>query len=204
VITYVFGFGSLATRDGVPCRLRGHRREWGVAMDNRRTIPGYKFYVDPVTGERPAVFVAFLDIRPDPEREVNGVVFPAGGDALAALDDRERSYERIDVSDLVDLDGRVWAYRGRAAARERFAAGRRAGTAVVARLYLEQIRAGFAAYGALEEFDRSTDPWGPPLRDLRRIDVPAASRLGVRPHDDRDGMHGLELEEEDHDGEAQP
>jgi hypothetical protein len=204
VTAYVFGFGSLALRDGIPCRLRGHRREWGVAMDNRRTIPGYKFYVDPATGERPAVFVAFLDIRPDPDREVNGVAFPVAGDALEALDERERSYERIDVSALVELDGRVWAYRGRAAARERLAAGRRAGTAVVARLYLEQIRAGFAAYGALEEFDRTTDDRRPPLRDLRRIDVPAASRLDVRPHDDRDGMYGLELQEEDHDGEAQP
>ncbi len=170
---YVLGFGSLAARDGVPCRLRGHRRGWGVAMDNRRTVPGYKFYVDPSTGERPAVFVAYLDIRPDPEREVNGVALPVTDGALAALDERERSYERVDVSALVGLDGRVWAYRGRPAARERLEAGRRAGTAVVARAYLEQVRAGFAALGALEEFDRTTDPRRPPLRDLRRVEVPA-------------------------------
>jgi len=181
VTTYVLGFGSLAARDGIPCRLRGHRRAWGVAMDNRRTIPGYKFYVDAATGERPAVFVAYLDIAPDPDRHVNGVALPMTGEALAALDDRERSYERIDVSASTDLDGQVWAYRGRESARERFAAGRRAGTAVVARGYLEQVRAGFAAYGALDEFDRTTDPWRPPLRDLRRIDVPRATTHVVDP-----------------------
>ena len=63
--TFVFGYGSLVRRpDGIPCHLLGHRRAWNVAMDNRRTIPGYKYYVDPETGERPPVRVTFLSLYP--------------------------------------------------------------------------------------------------------------------------------------------
>ena len=43
----VFGYGSLAEpRAGRPLRLAGWRRVWGVAMDNRVTIPGYKYFLD--------------------------------------------------------------------------------------------------------------------------------------------------------------
>ena len=64
---YVFAYGSLLGLEPAgPCTLRDHARGWDVAMDNTKTIPGYKFYVDPQTGERPAVYVAFLAIRPEP------------------------------------------------------------------------------------------------------------------------------------------
>jgi hypothetical protein len=103
----VFGYGSLLEgAAGTPCRLPGHRRRFGVAMDNRRTIPGYKYYLDAATGERPAVFVAFLDIVEDPGSAVEGLSFEVDAAALAALDDRERNYRRVEV------DGRLWAYAG--------------------------------------------------------------------------------------------
>jgi hypothetical protein len=124
---------------GEPRVLRGHRRGWGVAMDNRRTIPGYKFYVDPVTGDRPEVFVTFLCVWPEPGASVQGVVFEVDDDGLAALDRRERNYDRHDVSAHVDVDGPVWAYLGSAAGRERFAAGHATGTAVVSEEYLALV-----------------------------------------------------------------
>ena len=63
--TFLFGYGSLLRfPGGIPCHLLGHRRAWNVAMDNRQTIPGYKYYVDPDTGERPPVHVTFLNIYP--------------------------------------------------------------------------------------------------------------------------------------------
>ena len=40
--------------DGFVCDLHGYRRQWGVAMDNRRDLPGYKHYTDEF-GLRPAV-----------------------------------------------------------------------------------------------------------------------------------------------------
>jgi hypothetical protein len=171
---FVFAYGSLSSHGGVPCGLQGFRRGWDVAMDNRRTIAGYKYYLDAETGERPAIYVTFLSIRPDDGGEINGVVFPAEDGTLAALDDRERSYERWEVTGRVDLDlgGPVYAYVGRAAARERFEAGRHAGTAVVSREYLEHVRGRFDALGLLAEFERTTDRLELPVRALRRFDVP--------------------------------
>ena len=168
---FVFGYGSLVRRSGgIPCHLLGHRRAWNVAMDNRRTIPGYKYYVDPDTGERPPVRVTFLNLYPAAEGRVNGVAFPVSAEELAELDRRERNYDRVDVTELIDADlgGTVWTYFGSEAARERFAAG----AAVVAQDYFDAIRGDFAAAGGLEAFDRSTDPLTIPLRRLARVDVP--------------------------------
>lgn len=138
----MFGYGSLhAERTGVPCRLRDHRRHWGVAMDNRDTIPGYKIYVDAETGEQPAVEVAYVSITPEPGASVDGVAFEVTDEELAALDRRERNYERQDVTDAMeaDLGGRVWAYVGSVAGRHRLANGRRRGTAVISHGYLEKV-----------------------------------------------------------------
>ena len=59
---FVFGYGSLlgARRRRAVRGWPGHRRRWAVAMDNRRTIPGYKYFLD-ADGARPDVYVTFLD-----------------------------------------------------------------------------------------------------------------------------------------------
>ena len=167
--SFVFGYGSLLQRgDGVPCRLAGHRRRWGVAMDNRRTLPGYKYFLDP-GGARPEVFVAFLDVVAEAGSAVEGLAFPVAADVLAGLDARERNYRRVDVTAYVDagLGGTVWAYQGLHEARERYAAGVRAGTAVASRAYLDGVRAGFAAFGL--GFDTEPEV---PVRDLTLVRVP--------------------------------
>jgi gamma-glutamyl AIG2-like cyclotransferase len=88
----VFAYGSLLGLEPTGrCTLRDHARGWDVAMDNTKTIPGYKFYVDPQTGERPAVYVVFLAIRPELGASVPGAVFAADDALLAALDARERN-----------------------------------------------------------------------------------------------------------------
>jgi hypothetical protein len=139
--------------------LRDHRRAWGVAMDNRRTIPGYKFYVDPETGERPAVYVTFLCIWPEPGASVEGVLLEVDDDGLAALDRRERNYDRHDVSAHVDGDGTVWAYLASAAGRDRCDAGRAARSAVVSAEYLASVP--------------DVEPPDLPVRPLLRRDVGA-------------------------------
>jgi cation transport regulator ChaC len=167
---FVFGYGSLLDgATGVPCRLQGWRRRFGVAMDNRRTIPGYKYFLDARTGARPGVFVAFLDVVPEPGAAVQGIAAEVDGARLEALDDRERNYARVDVSAALDLDlgGPVWAYAGLPEARERYAAAVAAQRAVVARAYVDDVRAGFAAHGLA--FDT---PPGVPVMDLDRIDLP--------------------------------
>jgi hypothetical protein len=164
VAEYVFGYGSLVAQGGWACALRGHRRGWGVAMDNARTIPGYKYYVDADTGERPEVFVAFLDVQPADESDgANGLVFPVTAKEMAVLDHRERNYDRVDVTDLIDPPpggGRVWTYAGSAEGRERRERGLAAGTLVVSAEYARSV----------------VEPPEPPcpVTELRRIDVPLA------------------------------
>jgi hypothetical protein len=106
---------------------------------------------------------------------VSGVLLPVAPTGLAALDRRERNYTREDVTDRLEPAGaRVWAYLGRADARARCAHAREAGTAVVARPYLEGVRSAFAARGpaALAAYEASTAAPGMPVADLERIDVP--------------------------------
>jgi hypothetical protein len=150
----VFGYGSLVPDGGAPARLPGYRQDWNVAMDNRATLPGYKYYVD-AAGERPDVVVTFLNLVPGDG--VDGAVFEVAD--LAALDARERQYERIDVSHALDLPGPVFAYIGREEAVARFEAGRREGRAVAQRAYVDSV-SGIAP------------PPPVPVLDLTRIDLP--------------------------------
>lgn len=159
---FVFGYGSLAAElpfvpGREPCEtgfvadLPGFARGWGVAMDNRRDLPGYKYYTAS-DGTRPQVFVSFLDVAPIAGTgAVNGLCLPVGAEQLTRLDRRERNYARLDVSDRIDAGGaRVWVYVGTPDARERLRSARRAGSAVIAAAYLRAVEAGFAALGAEE------------------------------------------------------
>jgi hypothetical protein len=185
---HVFGYGSLLERldgrgDPVVCELRNHRRTWNVAMDNARTVPGYKYYVDPATGVRRPWFVAFLNIVPDAGASLNGLVFRVTRRELKELDRRERNYRRVDVSGALSFPvrGRVWAYCGSDAAVHRFELGRRTSRAVINRRYYRRVRDGFDAVGpgALKRFLASTDPAPCPVVDLERVDLPAPVSVRV-------------------------
>ena len=184
---YVFAYGSLAAADapepgqGPPlvARLAHAVRVWDVAMDNRETIPGYKIYIDPASGERPPVAVTFLNLAWAIGRACTGLLVPVDGDRITELDRRERNYRRIDVSRRIlsdtDLAGaRVWTYRGSAAGRARYASGAAAGAAVIAREYLERVERGFAGLGLLGEYRASTRSPESPLVDLVRVDLAPA------------------------------
>lgn len=173
----IFGYASLVdgTGAGIPARLPGFRRVFCVAMDNARAIAGYKVYRERTGGRRPGVYVAFLDVVADPSATVNGLVRAVAEAELEELDQRERNYDRVEVTDRIEgVEGRVWTYRGSAAGRARLRRGRAEGRAVVARDYLERVRAGFAALGpaAERDFVASTDLDALPLADLERIDLP--------------------------------
>lgn len=188
-VHYVFGYGSLVApartaldrtvRDeGFVADVHGVIRVWGVAMDNRDDLPGYKYYTDP-GGRRPSVYVAFLDLRPAPDgcsASVNGLCLPIDEAGLDLVDRRERNYDRIDVTDRLTTDvggARVWAYSGSAAGRARLAHGRANGTAVVQRAYLDAVRAAFAALGddELRRCEPSLDLCGLPVIDLTRHEL---------------------------------
>lgn len=182
---FVFGYGSLAAQlpfvpgreprdEGFVADLPGCARGWGVAMDNRRDLPGYKYYTAS-DGTRPRVFVSFLDVTPVPTSvSVNGLCLPVDTEQLTRLDRRERNYARLDVSDRIDAGGaRVWVYVGTPDARERLRGARCAGSAVIAAAYLRAVEAGFAALGA-EELARcrpSLAPGDLPVVELVRHEL---------------------------------
>jgi dephospho-CoA kinase len=176
--SHVFGYGSLLDRQARAtaqiAHLAGYRRVWNVARDNSVDLPGYNFYVDPRDGSRPDVFVTFLNIVPSPGGRVNGLLFPVTAEELAALDIRERNYERIDVTESVEepASGRVWAYVGLDEAIARHERGTREHRAVIRRAYYEAVLENCAAAGpgAQQEFDESTDPPTCPIVNLDRID----------------------------------
>ena len=151
----IFGYGSLVGQ-GVPWELRGYRRYWGVAMDNREDIPGYKHFED-AQGGRPAVYVCFLDLRPDPEGVVHGAAIEVAD--LAALDARERNYERVEAAPG------LFTYVGSPEGRARRDRGLADGTARISRQYAERVEASFAALGLPYEAD--PDPC--PRADLRVV-----------------------------------
>ena len=144
-------------------------------MDNRSTIPGYKYYVDPQTNARPEVFVTFLSLTEHLDCAVNGIVLSVEEDTLRSLDEREKNYVRVDVTDriLETTDGVVWAYIASPAGRRRYDEGMKNGNAVIDAAYYQSVRDEFAALGAhaLAEFVRSTDEPTCPLRSLTRIDI---------------------------------
>ena len=178
---YVFGYGSLVLDGDRPAgefvaELPGFARGWGVAMDNRVSLPGYKRYHDDA-GEAPAVFVAFLDLTPAAAAaRVLGVCRPVDAAALAALDNRERNYERVAVSGLIDAgDGLpVWTYLGTAAARARLGAGLATGTAIIHEGYLAAVRRGLRTLGEVRwaACAASLEPGGLPVRALHRRALP--------------------------------
>ena len=186
---YVFGYGSLAalpaarlTRmpaaHGFVADLHGHARGWGVAMDNRVDLPGYKHYTA-ADGSRPAVHVCFLDLARDPRAAVNGACLPVDGPTLDTLDARERNYDRVEVSDAIVADAdighaRVWAYVGSSAGRGRFRRGLARGDAVIAAAYLDGVRRAFDALGEREAraCAASLEPGGLPVAELIRRDRP--------------------------------
>ena len=184
---WLFAYGSLVaelppgisrrlTGSGLIADLPGFRRVWGVAMDNRISIPGYKYYVDPATGARPALHVAFLDIEPSPDSTVNGVCVPVTADRLAVLDRRERQYVRIDLREhFPTLSGSVWVYVGGEPGRLRRREGNRTGITVVARDYIVGVERAFDELGARERraYDLSTASAGCPVIALSRRRVPA-------------------------------
>ncbi len=173
---FVFGYGSLVAESGRGhvATLRGHRRVWGVAMDNRRDLPGYKSYRLRSDGSRPAVYVAFLDIEPDGAGSVAGLCMPVADGELAELDDRERNYDRVDVTAAIDgARGRVWAYRGSEAGQARLREGLAAGCAAISRDYLDGVLRGMAAFAADEAQAMRESPAqaGLVVLELERVEV---------------------------------
>jgi hypothetical protein len=169
---FVFGYGSLVAGAPMhPARLHGHRRVWGVAMDNSVEIPGYKSYRSSIDGSRPEVFVAFLDIVEDAGATTGGSLIAVDEELLSTLDARERNYDRIEVTEQFSrapAGASIWASRGSAAGRARLQVGRERGTAVLSLDYVMDVTAMLDVLG----FQRDIDVDALPGMYLDRVEIP--------------------------------
>lgn len=187
---YIFGYGSLVNQEALHqflgrkcetgeaklCQLNGFRRCWNVAMDNCIDLPAYKYYLDEATGERPYIFVTFLNITPSKYSFITGVLFQVNEEELKQIDLRERNYQRIEVTDyLTSLlrESKVWAYIGTTEAEKRYQQGLKTGTAYISEEYYHFVNDCFYCYGqaAAQAYIDSTDAPEVPLRKLKRIEI---------------------------------
>jgi cation transport regulator ChaC len=180
-IDYVFGYGSLVefteplVTEGrvfpaVPGRLRGFWRFWGAAMNNWEATEAEKHFVDPESGLKPRIKVAYLDIEEREGSSVNGLAIPVDAARLAELDLREVNYSRIEVSSafVPAISHRIFTYVGTDAARDRSRLETSDAAVHVSRQYVNRIKVAFSALGPdqLAEYERTTEPLRFPERDL--------------------------------------
>ncbi|MFN3257705.1 MAG: gamma-glutamylcyclotransferase family protein [Ilumatobacter sp.] len=181
---WVFGYGSLvspasmATTIGRPVAapdvriadLAGFGRRWNYGSMHLRGSWSHAG-VDIVDG-----LVVSLGLAAADTESCNGVIVRVDGDELAALDWRERDYERTDVSDRIRvLDGEamsepVVTYVPRPSAIERYERGRDEGRAAVRRSYWDLVHDAFAALGG----DHAARLSATPQPDIPVVDITLA------------------------------
>jgi hypothetical protein len=144
--------------------LRGYRRHWNLVYRNGCWDEGR--YVDRATGEPFDGGVAFLGVHEAVgiEMPVREIEVDAAG--LAAIDEEEYMYRRVDVSATHGGPAPVWLYVDVA---EDFFEGRYEGPSVVVasdyRNMVENAAAALVPDGA-EQFAKTTAPCPWPVRDL--------------------------------------
>ncbi len=152
---WIFGYGSLVnpvsfgTTVGRPFTV-GRDFHYAV-LDGwgRRWNYGVGHLVAHHAGSR--VTVVALGVIRSVGESANGVVGWVADDELADLDQRERDYDRVDITGLVEapvaLDAPVETYVPRPVAVARYEAARDAGTAAVEQRYWDLVAGAFAGFG---------------------------------------------------------
>jgi len=105
----LFGYGSLLSMPSLErtlgrtyvgpflrCALPGWRRTWDAAM------PNSTFYAETADGKVYPERILYLNIRPDPQTQLSGVLFVVDPEDLANFDKREWIYRREEISDLLN------------------------------------------------------------------------------------------------------
>lgn len=182
---WVFGYGSLVSptslgrtlgrdvsveRDWVPGVLHGFGRRWNYGSLHLRA----DWEHDGLVVERGLVVSLGLV---EAGEWCNGVVVRVTADELSRLDQRERDYDRIDVTDAIEaidtVPGRVVTYVPRVSAVRRYEAHRAERRAAVNQRYLDLVGGAFDALGGVERdrFDESTPKPDVPILVLDPIDT---------------------------------
>ena len=156
-------------------------------MDNRRNLPGYKYYTDAGATGPGSTWRSWTSVDgPRSAPAVNGLCLPvddaiwSGSTGVSATTTEPTC--PIGVAVGAPDGARVWAYIGTVAARARLAEGRRTGAAVIDAGYVRTVEAGFAALGAAEltPVRSSLAPGDLPVVELTRHALSVARRSPVR------------------------
>jgi len=161
---FVFGYGSLVNLSNLErylgrelildvdffiCGLHNYRRCWNVAMNNNLDLPNYKYYRDRISGNRPNYFVTFINIRSAQDNTIFGILFKVSPAELENLDQRERNYHRIDITNElnINIEGKAWTYLGLASAKQRYQTGLQKHSAVISSNYFNLVRDAYFSLG---------------------------------------------------------
>jgi len=191
---YVFGYGSLVALESLgrtlgrevhevlPATLRGWRRRWSLLRDNHTAEKTFAC----TDGSLPD-YILGLNIEADGEDAngpVNGALIEIAEADLEGLDRREMRYDRLEVTDAIELrgggaaPGRVWTYTAK---RSHFAINPPRNSVIIAG-YVDIVEAGFAALGdgELDCFRATTGPFPVDLvaANLVRDEIPPGSPRG--------------------------
>ncbi len=158
--SWVFGYGSLVSpasmastigrpvdsSDTAVAHLDGFGRRWNYGSMHLRG-DWHHDGVDVASG-----LVISLGLEASANESCNGVVVRVTEGELAALDWRERDYERTDVTDLIRREDAitsapVWTYVPRPSAIERYLDARDHRRAGIRQSYWELVRTAFADLG---------------------------------------------------------
>lgn len=183
----MFGYGSLVSpasfgatlgrelRPGLDvfeAELDGYGRRWNYGVMHTEGTT-----TEPDGAERAWTIVA-LGVIVAAGETVNGVVAWADEDELAALDHRERHYDRVEVTGQVavagDVSGRIVTYVPRLEAQRHYETARDAGRAAVELRYWELVDRAFATLGPdrHERYHATTPRPDVPIVELRRRPAP--------------------------------
>lgn len=196
--TYL-GRSLVPGQDFIFCGLRNFRRCWTAAMDNRLNTPGYKYYVEKPTHSgrenhqaqenpsqnkdyRPNGFVTFLNIRPCSKTTITGIVFEVSNQELKHLDQRERNYRKLDITDMMDtsLSEQVYAYMGLEESEQRYQQGLLTKSAMISKDYYDLVYNAYESLGpqALADYLKTTDTPAIPIVELEKRQVPEHPAMG--------------------------
>ncbi len=165
----IVGYGSLLSMasigrtlgrayDGpfVYAHVDGWRRSWDAGM------PNSSFYFEEAGARIYPASILYLNVRPDPATSINCAIFVVRPDEIAKMDERERIYDRRDVTGIVRgarVEGGP-AYMYVARAEHVLRGARAAREACVRASYLRLVDSALATAGPAfrREYERTTDP----------------------------------------------
>ena len=136
------------------CFVPGWRRAWNTAMPNEG------FYEETPAGRLTPARITYLNVRPSPHSELNGVIYFVTCEELHLIDGREWTYDRI----VVDCDGPVTkAYLYVSKAQWICEPGKPRSWVAVRKTYLDAVTEGVDSLGPAFRagYEASTDPVNP-------------------------------------------